>query len=125
MRDQGICRVRNHHKRQLSPQPAVGKQILYPELFHRLLDHWQFVMAIKLAFSQAREVLTASHHSCCPQTGKKLAGVCSRLPRIRRNRPRTHHAARRLKRQVQCGREVDIESQRPAVLSNHLPMLTE
>ena len=109
----------------LRAERAVRQQILGPKFSQRLFDHRQLVMAVERAFAQTGEMLATSQHSRGPQAGEELARVGNRLARIRRNRARTHDAARSFKRQIEHGSEVNVESQSAAVRSDDLPMLAE
>ena len=80
-------------------------------------------MAVELAFAKSGKMFAASEHVRGSQPGKKLACVGQSLARISRNRPRTHHFARSLKRQIENGREINIESKSPAVFADDLPVL--
>src|SRR5579864_2945068 len=104
-----VGRMRNHHERELAPQGSIWSEILAPHFFKRLLDHWQIVMAVEIAFAQAREMLAAAHDSGGTQASQKFARVQYRLPGIVGYQARVHDAARCFKGQVDGRGEVHIE----------------
>src|ERR1700761_7067562 len=82
-------------------------------------------MAIKLALAESGKVLTASQHLRGSKPRKEFASVRDHLARVRRNRARPHHAARRLECQIERRCEIHFESQRVAVLANDLAVLAK
>src|SRR6266550_9642937 len=82
-------------------------------------------MAIQRTFPQPGKMFATPQHACFGEAGKKLAYVPDRFPRIVRNRARTHHAFGSFKRQVSDRRKIHVESQRPAILADHSPMLAK
>src|SRR5215831_4215381 len=111
--------MRNHHEREPAAQSSIRNQVLLPELPPRFLNYRQCIVAVEFALSQTREVLPASENSSISQPRQKLAGVQNGFLRVRRHQPRTHHAARSFKRQIDSRGKIDIESECPAVFADY------
>src|ERR1700730_10950771 len=82
-------------------------------------------MAIELALAEARKVFATTEDFRGPKPLQKLARVSRHFPRIRRHCARAQHAVGCLKCQIEHRREVDIETQRPAGLTDNFPMLAK
>ena len=117
--------MRNHHKRKLPPQGAVGNQILSPEVLERFLDHRQLMMTIQLTLAEPRKMLPAPKNLCVLEPCQEFPRISHARVRISRNHSRPHDWARRFKCQIEYWSEIDIESQRAAVLPNDLSVLAK
>src|ERR1700739_3554305 len=82
-------------------------------------------MAIKLALPESGKMLAASQHFGGLDSREEFATVRDHLARVRRDCPRSHHAARRLECQIERWREIHVESQRAAVCTDNLAMLAK
>src|SRR3984957_8133726 len=83
------------------------------------------MMTVELSLAQAGKVFAAPEDPGGPQPRQKLPCIGNRLAGIRRHRPRTHHCARCLERQVEHRREVNIKSECAAVLADNLAVLAK
>ena len=117
--------MRNHHKWKLSSQRSVGNHILCP----KSLQWTSRSLAIR---DDCRAGLRPVRESACripalspPAARQETRAHTDGLTRIRRYRPRSHHAARCLKGQIEHRREIHIKSQRPAILADDLPVLAK
>src|SRR5215467_13796445 len=70
-------------------------------------------------------MFAGTDHTGGAQAGEKFAGVKYDLFSISRDRACAHHATRRLKREVEDGSEIDVESQRAAGLTNDFAVFPE
>src|SRR5260370_37217185 len=82
-------------------------------------------MAVEFALAEAGKVLAASQHACGAKPCEELARIGNRFAGVCRDCARTQHAARRFKREIEHGSEVDVESEGAAVFPNHVPVLAE
>src|SRR5258708_34302670 len=82
-------------------------------------------MAVEFALAEAGKVLATSQHACGAKPCEELARIANRFAGVGRDRARTHHAARRFKREIEHGSEVNVESEGAAVLSDDLPVFAE
>src|SRR4051812_21577243 len=70
------------------------------------------MVAIKIAFTQAREVLAAAEHFGIFQAAQKRACVCNRLFGIGRGCAAGKHRARSLESKIENRSKVRVEAQR-------------
>jgi hypothetical protein len=117
--------MRHHHKRKLSLQASIGKQILLPHVLERFVNHGKLVMAVERALAEAGKMFPAPKNPGVCQSGKELADVFHGFHGIWRDCARCHHLARRLEGQIEDGGKVYVEAERTAVVADNLAVLAK
>ncbi len=83
------------------------------------------MVRIERGLAQSGEMFAAAEDSGIAQSAQKLARVDNHLFRIVRDRPRTHHRARRLEGQIEHRGKIHVEAKRAAVFADHATMLAK
>ena len=83
------------------------------------------MMRVEIGLAEPGEMLAASEHTGIVQPAQEFARVGHHFFRIGRHGAGTHHRARSLKRQIERGSEVQVETERAAVFADDAPVLAE